>query len=89
MIIAIPSHEDLCLAPELAILTALEAALALAIPILTITHTEIPAPGDPRYPPSPDAYVAADIIAAAAHTIAAINRYRLALAADDGRTTPT
>jgi hypothetical protein len=37
MIIAIPPDDILCVAPELAILTALEAGLAIAIRVLNIT----------------------------------------------------
>jgi predicted RNA-binding Zn ribbon-like protein len=83
MIIAVPADEDLCVAPELAILTALEASLAIAAKVLNIAHTEILAPGDRRCDPSLDTRVAAEIIAEAAHLIATINRYRLALCASD------
>lgn len=83
MIIAIPPDDDLCVAPELAILTALEASLAIATKVLNIAHTEILAPGDPRYEQSLDTRVAAEIIVEAAHLIATINRYRLALCASD------
>jgi hypothetical protein len=79
MIIAIPHDDDLCVAPELAILAALEASLAIAAQVLNIAHTEILAPGDRRHPPFLDTRVAADIIAEATHMIATINRYRLAL----------
>jgi hypothetical protein len=79
MIIAIPSDDDLCVAPELAILSALEVSLAVAAQVLNIAHTEILAPGDDRHPPNPDTRVAAEIIVQAANMIAAINRYRLAL----------
>lgn len=79
MIIAVPYDDDLCIAPELAILTALEANLVIAAQVLNIAHTEILAPGDDRHVPGPDSRVAADIIAQATHLIATINRYRLAL----------
>lgn len=79
MIIAIPHDDDLCVAPELAILTALETSLTIAVQVLNIAHTEILAPGDDRHPPSLDTRVAAEIIAEAAHMIATINRYRLAI----------
>jgi hypothetical protein len=79
MIIAIPPDADLCVAPELAILAALEASLAIAAQVLSIAHTEILAPGDDRHPPGLDTRVAAEIIAEATHLIATINRYRLAL----------
>jgi len=79
MIIAIPPDDDLCVAPELAILTALEAGLAIAVQVLNITHTEILAPGDDRYPANLDIRIAAEIIAQATCMIASINRYRLAL----------
>ncbi len=39
MIMAIPADDDLCVAPELAILTALEAILAVAAQVLNIAHT--------------------------------------------------
>jgi hypothetical protein len=68
MIIAIPTDEDLCVAPELAILTALEASLAIAAQVLNIAHTEILAPGSPRL----DTRVAAELIAEAARMIATI-----------------
>ena len=83
MIIATPADDDLCVAPELAILTALEAILAIAAQVLNIAHTEILAPGADRYGPSLDTCVAAEIIAQATHTIATINRYRLALVDPD------
>ena len=79
MIIAIPHDDDLCVAPELAILTALEASLAIATRVLNIAHTEILAPGDDRRDPCLDTRVAAEIIAQATRLIATINRYRLAL----------
>jgi hypothetical protein len=79
MIIAIPPDDDLCVAPELAILTALEAGLAIAIQVLNITHTEILAPGEDRLPANLDTRVAAEIIGQATHMIATISRYRRAL----------
>ena len=79
MIIAIPADADLCVAPELAILTALEVGLAVATQVLNIAHTEILAPGDARYDLPLDTRVAAEIIAEATHMIATINRYRLAI----------
>jgi hypothetical protein len=79
MIIALPPDADLCVAPELAILTALEASLIIAVQVLNIAHTEILRPGDERHDPCLDACVAAEIIAGATHLIATINRYRLAL----------
>ena len=54
MIIALPPDDDLCVAPELAILTALEAGLAIAVQVLNITHTEILAPSDERHPANLD-----------------------------------
>ncbi len=86
MIIAIPPDDDLCVAPELAILTALEASLAIAAQVLNIAHTEILAPAAERCAPSLDTRVAAEIIAQAAHLIATINRYRLALLDPDAFT---
>jgi hypothetical protein len=79
MIIAIPPDDDLCVAPELAILAALEAGLAIAVQVLNITHTEIFAPGDDRHPANLDTRVAAEIIAQATSLIATINRYRRSL----------
>jgi hypothetical protein len=79
MIIAIPHDDDLCVAPELAILAALEASLAIAAQVLNIAHTELLAPGDDRLTPYLDTRVAAEIIAEANHLITTINRYRLAL----------
>ena len=79
MIIATPNDDDLYVAPELAILAALEASLAIAAQVLNIAHTEILAPGADRPPMYLDTRVAAEIIAEATHMIATINRYRLAL----------
>ena len=79
MIITVPNDDDLCVAPELAILTALEASLAIAAQVLIIAHTEILAPGDDRLTLYLDTRVAAEIIAEATHLITTINRYRLAL----------
>jgi hypothetical protein len=83
MIISTPADDDLCLAPELAILSALEIALVVAAQVLNLAHTEILAPGDQRHPASPDTKIAAEIIAQATHLVAAINRYRLALVEPD------
>jgi hypothetical protein len=83
MIIATPGDDDLCVAPELAILTALEASLAVAAQVLNIAHTEILAPGDDRHDPTIDTRIAAEIIAQATQLIATINRYRLALVDPD------
>ena len=77
--IATPGDDDLCAAPELAILTALEASLAVAAQVLNIAHTEILAPGDSPHHTGPDTKIAAEIIAQASRMIAAINRYRIAL----------
>jgi hypothetical protein len=79
MIIALPPDDDLCVAPELAILSALEAGLTIAIQVLNITHTEILAPGDDHHPINIDTRVAAQVIAQATRMIATIKRYRLAL----------
>jgi len=79
MIIHIPGDDDLCVAPELAILSALEASLAVATQVLNIAHTEILAPGDDRHDPNLDTRIAAEIIAQATRLITTINRYRLAL----------
>lgn len=79
MIITTPCDDDLCVAPELAILTALETTLVVTAQILNIAHTEILAPGAERCVPAPDTRVAAEIIAQANRMIATINRYRMAL----------
>ena len=79
MIIALPPDDDLCVAPELAILTALEAGLAIAVQVLNITHTEILAPSDERHPANLDTRIAGEIMAQATSMIATINRYRRAL----------
>jgi hypothetical protein len=79
MIIAIPPDDDICVAPELAILAALEAGLAITVQVLNITHTEILAPGDDRHPPNLDTRIAAEIIVQSTSMIATINRYRRAL----------
>jgi hypothetical protein len=86
MIIAIPPDDDLCVAPELAILTAIEAGLAIAVQVLNITHTEILAPGDDRHPANLEIRVAAEIIAQATHMIATIGRYRSAILDPDAYT---
>lgn len=78
MIIATPGDDDLCIAPELAILTALEASLVVAAQVLNIAHTEILAPGEP-HDPGVETRIAAEIIAQATQLTATINRYRLAL----------
>lgn len=79
MIIATPSDDDLCVAPELAILAALEVSLVVTAQVLNIAHTEILAPGDEPYHPGLDTKIAATLIAQASTMIATINRYRLAL----------
>lgn len=84
MIIATPSDHDLCVAPELAILAALEVSLAVTTQVLNIAHTEILAPGAAPYHPGLDTEIAAALIAQASHMIATINSYRLALVDPDG-----
>jgi hypothetical protein len=79
MIIKTPAVDDLCIAPELAILAALEVSLVVATQVLNLAHTEILAPGDERHPATTDTKIAAEIIAQATGLMAAINRYRLAL----------
>ena len=79
MIIRTPAPDDLCVAPQLAILSALEVSLIVATQVLNVVHTEILAPGDEPCPPSPETKIAADIITQASRLAAAINRYRLAL----------
>jgi hypothetical protein len=83
MIISTPADNDLAVAPELAILSALEVSLLVAIQTLNIAHTEILAPADHRHPPDPATLVAAQIIRKATSLAAAINRYRLAIFAPD------
>ncbi|MGH8897906.1 MAG: hypothetical protein ACRDZ4_13005 [Egibacteraceae bacterium] len=83
MIITTPCDDDLCVAPELAILGALEVNLAITIAVLNIAHTEILAPGAASPPRSPDSTIAAALIAQSSHMIATINRYRLALVDPD------
>ena len=80
MIIATPGDEDLCVAPELAILASLEVTLAVTAQVLNIVHTEIIAPGAGHYAPAADTQIAGQIIAQSSRLIATINRYRLALA---------
>lgn len=84
MIIATPCDVDLCVAPELAILAALEVSLAVTAQVLNIAHTEILAPGDAPSPPCLDTKIAAALIAQASTMIATINSYRLALVAPVG-----
>jgi len=79
MNITTPCDDDLCVAPELAILASLEVNLVIAGNVLNIAHTEILAPGADRHPPNPDSQIAAEIIAQANRMVATINRYRLAL----------
>jgi hypothetical protein len=83
MIISTPAADDLCIAPELAILAALEVSLVVAAQVLNLAHTEILAPGDERHPPSPDTKIASEIITQASRLTASINRYRLALVDPD------
>lgn len=83
MIIATPADDDLAVAPELAILSALEIALVVAAQVLNIAHTEILAPGDDRLPAGADTKVAAEIIAQAARLLESINRYRIAIVDPD------
>ncbi len=79
MIIKTPAVDDLCIAPELAILAALEVSLVVAIQVLNLAHTEILAPGDERHPATHETKIAAEIIAQATGLMTAINRYRLAI----------
>jgi hypothetical protein len=85
MIIATPSDQDLCVAPELAILAVIEVSLAVAIKVLNIAHTEILAPAAESYHPPLDARIAAEIIAQATRLLATVNRYHLALRDPDFR----
>jgi hypothetical protein len=83
MIITTPCDDDLCVAPELAILAALEVTLVVAVKVLNIAHTEVLTPGADRQQPGLDCKVAAALIAQSSHMIATINRYRLALVDPD------
>ena len=83
MIISTPCDADLCVAPELAILGALEANLAIAIAVLNIAHTEILSPGADPPQRNSDSAIAAILIAQSSRMIATINRYRLALVDPD------
>jgi hypothetical protein len=81
MIIHTPWADDLRLAPELAILATLEAALATAIEMMVASHPEIgdgldSADGDDS---AVDVAAAVVLSRLAAELVAAINRYRLAL----------
>ena len=79
MIIKTPATDDLCIAPELAILAALEVSLVVATQVLNLAHTEILAPSDERHPATHDTKMAGEIITQATDLMTAINRYRLAL----------
>ena len=74
-----PSHEDLCCAPQLAILAALEVSLVVSVDVMEIAHTEVLVPGAEPYHPGADTVIAALLIEQASDMIATINRYRLAL----------
>jgi hypothetical protein len=65
MISTTPAADDLCIAPELAILAAPEVSRVVAAQVLNVAHIEILAPGDERHPTSPDTKTAAEIIAQA------------------------
>jgi len=84
MIIATPCDDDLCVAPELAILAALEVNLAVTVQVLNIAHTEILAPGADPNDHGLDTKIAAALIVQASDMIATINRYRLALVDPEG-----
>jgi hypothetical protein len=83
MIIHTPFADDLCLAPELAILAALEASLATTIQVLIAAHPELT--GDPVAPEeiTIDVDTAAKLSRQAAQLIATINNYRLAIVDPD------
>lgn len=81
MIIDTPWADHLRLAPELAILAALEAALATTIDMMLASHPEIVDGADTADDHQDDVDVAAAIVITrlAAELIAAINSYRLVL----------
>ncbi len=78
MIIHTPFAGDLCVAPELAILAALEATLATTVQVLIAAHPELEqaAATDEI---TIDVETAAKLSRQAAELIATINNYRLAL----------
>ena len=78
MIIHTPWADDLRLAPELAILAALEAALATAIEMMAASHPEISDGLDTDHD-ARDVAAATVLARLAAELLAAINRYRLVL----------
>lgn len=87
MRITIPTDEHLCIAPEFALLTALEVDLVLTVEILNLAHTEIRSPGAGSHPLGRDSQIAAALIAQASQLVATIYRYRLSLGlpAEPGR----
>lgn len=82
MIVHTPFAGDLCFAPELAILAALEASLATTIQVLIAAHPELEdhvAPEEITI----DVDTAAKLSRQAAELIATINTYRLAIVDPD------
>jgi hypothetical protein len=79
MIIHAPWADDLCIAPELAILAVLEATLAAAIEMMTASHPETFTEIVPAEEFGLDAQTAVVLSRQAAELIATVNRYRLAI----------
>ena len=77
MTINIPRADELCIAPELAILAALEASLAATVQVLAAAHPEINDINPADY--TIDVAVAARLSRRAVGLIATVNRYRLAV----------
>jgi hypothetical protein len=77
MTIIIPRADELRLAPEMAILAALEASLAATLQVLSAAHPEINDTNPRDY--TIDVAVAARLSRRAVGLIATINRYRLAV----------
>jgi hypothetical protein len=74
-----PFAGELCLAPELAILTTLEAALATTIQVMLAIHPELEGTTIPLEDFVADVKVAATIARQATQLLATVNRYRLTI----------
>jgi hypothetical protein len=79
MTIHTPCADDLCFAPELAILAALEATLATTIQVLVAAHPELQGEPVAAEEITIDVDAAAKLSRQAAELIATINTYRLAI----------
>jgi len=82
MIVAAPTAAELAAAPELAILAALELALATSIQALTARHPEISGESD-FCDCGRGTEEALTLCRRAAHLVSTINRYRLSLTVGD------